>query len=167
MASPGPSLLQTKRLQFPQLLSITLMLQTPHSSIPLSEHAPGPPCLAARGPTLNTALEVRPHQSPEGRSPPAACAAADTLQDAIGHLGHQGPLPARVQPSINHYSQILFLHTLFLILQIRDLKGKKNPVKQSSLQLQKIHLQVILTRQLSWARPVPEPGGTNTSAQTR
>jgi len=101
------------------------MLQTPHSSIPLSEHTPGPPCLAARGPTLNTALEVRPHQSPEGRSPPAACAAADTLQDAIGHLGHLGTLLAHVQPSINHYPQVLFLHTLFLILQIRDLKGKK------------------------------------------
>jgi len=38
------SLLQTKQSQFPQLLPIRLVLQTPHS--PFSGHSPGPRCLS-------------------------------------------------------------------------------------------------------------------------
>ena len=37
----------------------------------------------------------------------------DTSQDAVGLLGHPGTLLAYVQPSIDQYPQVHFLHTVF------------------------------------------------------
>jgi len=61
---PQPLLLQTKQLQLPQPLLVRLVLQTSHQP-----HCPSLDTLhqlniflAVRGPKLNTALQVRPHQ---------------------------------------------------------------------------------------------------------
>ncbi|KAK4811468.1 hypothetical protein QYF61_010347 [Mycteria americana] len=73
--------------------------------------------LVVRGPTLNTAFEVRPHQcrvqghdhfpSPAGHTIP------DRSQDAVGLLGHLGTLSAHVQASVNQHPQVLFHQAAF------------------------------------------------------
>ncbi|KAK4814524.1 hypothetical protein QYF61_021625 [Mycteria americana] len=64
--SPQPPFLQAKQPQVPQPLPISLVLQTlPQLRCPsLDTLQPLNVSLGARGPTLNTAFEVRPHQCP-------------------------------------------------------------------------------------------------------
>ncbi|KAK4817635.1 hypothetical protein QYF61_021781 [Mycteria americana] len=107
---------QAKQPQFPQPLLIRLVLQTLHQlrcpSLDTLQHLNG--SLVVRGPKLNTAFEVRPHQcriqgdhhfpSPAGHTIP------DTSQDAIGHLG---TLLAHTQLAVNQHSQILFHQAAF------------------------------------------------------
>ncbi|KAK4830836.1 hypothetical protein QYF61_013765 [Mycteria americana] len=62
--SPQPPFLQTKQPQFPQPLLIRLVLQTLHQLCcpSLDTLQPLNVSLVVRGPKLNTAFEVRPHQ---------------------------------------------------------------------------------------------------------
>ncbi|KAK4809855.1 LOW QUALITY PROTEIN: hypothetical protein QYF61_021315 [Mycteria americana] len=102
--SPQPPSLQAEQPQVPQPLPISLVLQTlPQLRCPsLDTLQPLNVSLGVRGPALNTAFEVRPHQCPvqgHGHCPaPAGHASADTSQDAIGFLGHLGTLLAHIQP---------------------------------------------------------------------
>ncbi|KAK4819907.1 hypothetical protein QYF61_014642 [Mycteria americana] len=112
--SPQPPFLQAEQPQVPQPLPISLVLQTlPQLRCPsLDTLQPLNVSLVARGPTLNTAFEVRPHQcrvqghnhcpSPAGHTIP------DTSQDAIGLLGHLGTLLAHIQPAVDQHPQPLF-----------------------------------------------------------
>ena len=72
--------------------------------------------LAVRGPKLDTALEVRPHQDGvqgDNYFPvPAGHNISDTSQDAIGLLGHLGTLSVHVQLSISQHPQVPFLFTV-------------------------------------------------------
>ncbi|KAK4824896.1 hypothetical protein QYF61_021136 [Mycteria americana] len=117
--SPQPPFLQAKQSQFPQLLLRRLLLQTLHQlrcpSLDTLQHLNV--SLAVRGPKLNTAFEVRPHQcrvhgddhfpSPAGHTIP------DTSQDAVGFLGHLGTLLARIQPAVNQHAQVLLCLAAF------------------------------------------------------
>ncbi|KAK4814505.1 hypothetical protein QYF61_021568 [Mycteria americana] len=108
--SPQPPFLQAEQPQVPQLLPISLVLQTlPQLRCPsLDTLQPLNVSLGVGGPKLNTGLEVRPHQcrvqghdhcpSPAGHTIP------DTSQDAIGLLGHLGTLLAHIQPAVNQHS---------------------------------------------------------------
>ena len=75
--------------------------------------------LIARGPELNTVLEMWPHYCCEQRDDhfpaPAGNAISDTRQYAIGLLGHLGTLLAHIQPSINQHAQVHFFHIVFQI----------------------------------------------------
>ncbi|KAK4810299.1 hypothetical protein QYF61_017346 [Mycteria americana] len=101
--SPQPPFLQAEQPQVPQPLPISLVLQTlPQLRCPsLDTLQPLNVSLGVRGPTLNTAFEVRPHQCPvQGHDhcpSPAGHAISDTSQDAIGLLGHLGTLLAHIQ----------------------------------------------------------------------
>ncbi|KAF1399548.1 Membrane-associated guanylate kinase, WW and PDZ domain-containing protein 2, partial [Spheniscus mendiculus] len=116
---PQPPLLQTKQPQFPQLLLIRLVLQTPHqprcSSLDTLQHLNV--LLVVRGPKLNTVFEVRPQQCRvQGHDhfpTPAGHTVSDTGQDAIGLLGRLGTLPAHVQPAVNQHPQVLFRQAAF------------------------------------------------------
>ncbi|GAB0195154.1 hypothetical protein GRJ2_001980700 [Grus japonensis] len=117
--SPQPSFLQAKQPQCPQLLLIRLGLQTLHQlhcpSLDVLQHLNV--LLVVRGPKLNTALEVWPHQcrvqgddhcpSPAGHTIP------DTSQDAGGLLGHLGTLLAHNQPPVDQHPQVLFCQAAF------------------------------------------------------
>jgi len=116
---PQPRLLQTEQPQFPQPLLIRLVLQTPHQ----------PRCpsldtlqnlnvlLVVRGPKLNTALQVQPHQCRvQGHDhllTPAGHTTPDTTQDAVGLLGHLGTLLAHVQPAVDQHPKVLFCQAAF------------------------------------------------------
>ncbi|KAK4813296.1 hypothetical protein QYF61_020875 [Mycteria americana] len=105
--SPQPPFLQAEQPQVPQPLPISLVLQTlPQLRCPsLDTLQPLNVSLGVRGPTLNTAFEVRPHQCPvQGHDhcpSPAGHTISDTSQDAIGLLGHLGTLLAHIQPAVN------------------------------------------------------------------
>ncbi|KAK4816832.1 LOW QUALITY PROTEIN: hypothetical protein QYF61_023896 [Mycteria americana] len=70
-----------------------------------------------RGPTLNTAFEVRPHQCRvQGHDhfpSPAGHTISDTSQDAIGFLGHLGTLLAHIQVAVNKHPQVLLCWAAF------------------------------------------------------
>ncbi|KAK4826647.1 hypothetical protein QYF61_010575 [Mycteria americana] len=120
--SPQPPFLQAEQPQLPQPLPISLVLQTlPQLRCPsLDTLQPLNVSLVVRGPTLNTAFEVRPHQCrAQGHShcpAPAGHTIADTSQDAIGFLGHLGTLPAHVQAAVDQHPQVLFFWTAFQLL---------------------------------------------------
>ncbi|KAK4819901.1 hypothetical protein QYF61_014636 [Mycteria americana] len=86
--SPQPPFLQAEQPQVPQPLPISLVLQTlPQLRCPsLDTLQPLNVSLVARGPTLNTAFEVRPHQCRvQGHDhcpTPAGHTIPDTSQDA-------------------------------------------------------------------------------------
>ncbi|KAK4813521.1 hypothetical protein QYF61_009247 [Mycteria americana] len=117
--SPQPPFLQAKQPQVPQPLLIGLVLQTLHQLCcpSLDTLQPLTVSLGVRGPTLNTAFEVRPHQgrvqghdhcpSPAGRT------IADTSQDAVGLLGHLGALLAHIQAAVDQHPQVLFRWAAF------------------------------------------------------
>ncbi|KAK4819760.1 hypothetical protein QYF61_010895 [Mycteria americana] len=117
--SPQPPFLQAEQPQVPQPLPISLVLQTlPQLRCPsLDTLQPLNVSLGVRGPTLNTAFEVRPHQCPvQGHDHcprPAGHAISDTNQDAIGLLGHLGTLLAHIQPAVNQHPQVLFHQAAF------------------------------------------------------
>ncbi|KAK4826164.1 LOW QUALITY PROTEIN: hypothetical protein QYF61_005737 [Mycteria americana] len=97
---PEPPFLQAKQPQFPQPLFMRLTLhQLRCPSLDTLQHLNV--FLAVRGPKLNTAFEVRPHQCRVQRDnhfpTPAGHAISDTSQDAIGFLGHLGTLLAHIQ----------------------------------------------------------------------
>ncbi|KAK4809951.1 hypothetical protein QYF61_002908 [Mycteria americana] len=112
--SPQPPFLQAKQPQFPQPLLIRLLLQTLHQlccpSLDTFQHLNV--SLVVRGPKLNTAFEVWPHQCwVQGHDhfpSPAGHTIFDTSQDAIGFLGHLGTLLAHVQPAVKQHPQVLF-----------------------------------------------------------
>ncbi|KAK4826479.1 hypothetical protein QYF61_009475 [Mycteria americana] len=105
---------QAKQPQFPQPLPISLVLQTLHQlhcpSLDTPQHLNV--SLVVRGPKLNTAFEVRPHQcrvQGDNHFPsPAGHTVSDTSQDAIGFLGCLGTLLAHIQLAVNQHSQVLF-----------------------------------------------------------
>ncbi|KAK4815153.1 hypothetical protein QYF61_017594 [Mycteria americana] len=117
--SPQPPFLQAEQPQVPQPLPISLVLQTlPQLRCPsLDTLQPLNVSLGVRGPTLNTAFEVRPHQcrvqghdhcpSPAGHTIP------DTSQDAIGFLGCLGTLLAHIQAAVNQHPQVLLCQAAF------------------------------------------------------
>ncbi|KAK4815207.1 hypothetical protein QYF61_021826 [Mycteria americana] len=85
-----------------------------------SDHVCGPPLdplqqlhvlLVLRTPELDTALQVRSHQSrAEGQNHlprPAGHAALDAAQDTVGLLGCEHTLSARVQLFVHRYPQVL------------------------------------------------------------
>ncbi|KAK4825074.1 hypothetical protein QYF61_023078 [Mycteria americana] len=117
--SPQPPLLQAQQPQVPQPLPISLVLQTlPQLRCPsLDTLQPLHVSLGVRGPTLNTAFEVRPHQCPvQGHDhcpSPAGHTIPDTSQDAIGLLGHLGTLLAHVQAAVDQHAQVLFHQAAF------------------------------------------------------
>ncbi|KAK4821776.1 hypothetical protein QYF61_000837 [Mycteria americana] len=110
---------QTKQSQFPQLLLITLLLQTLYQlhcpSLDTLQHVHV--FLVLRDPKLNTVFEVRLYQHQvqgHGHFPsPAGHTIPDTSQDAIGFLVHLGTLLAHVQPAINQHPQVLFCQAAF------------------------------------------------------
>ncbi|KAK4810615.1 hypothetical protein QYF61_007352 [Mycteria americana] len=111
--SPQPPFLQAKQSQFPQPLLIRLLLQTLHQlhcpSLAMLQHLNV--SLVVRGPTLNTVVEVRPHQcrvqGHDDFPSPAGHTIFDTSQDAIGFLGHLGALLAHIQAAVNQHPQVL------------------------------------------------------------
>ncbi|KAK4817045.1 hypothetical protein QYF61_026353 [Mycteria americana] len=117
--SPQPPFLQAKQPQLPQPLLIRLVLQTLHQlrcpSLDTLQHLNIP--LVVRGPKLNTAFEVRPHQCRvQGHDhfpSPAGHAIFDTSQDAIGFLGHLGTLLAHIQAAVNKHPQVLLCQAAF------------------------------------------------------
>ncbi|KAK4829641.1 hypothetical protein QYF61_005934 [Mycteria americana] len=111
--SPQPPFLQAQQPQVPQPLPISLVLQTlPQLRCPsLDTLQPLNVSLVVRGPTLNTAFEVRPHQCRvQGHDhcpTPAGHAIPDTSQNAVGFLGHLGTLPAHIHPAVDQHPQVL------------------------------------------------------------
>ncbi|KAK4811395.1 hypothetical protein QYF61_003394 [Mycteria americana] len=111
--SPQPPFLQAEQPQVPQPLPISLVLQTlPQLRCPsLDTLQPLNVSLGVRGPTLNTAFEVRPHQcrvQGHDHCPhPAGHTIPDTSQDAIGFLGHLGTLLAHIQAAVDQHPQVL------------------------------------------------------------
>ncbi|KAK4815221.1 hypothetical protein QYF61_022868 [Mycteria americana] len=105
--------------QFLQPIPISLVLQTlPRLRCPsLDTLQPLNVSLGVRGPTLNTAFEVRPHQCQvQGHDhcpSPAGHAIPDTSQDAVGCLGHLGTLLAHIQAAVNQHPQVLFRWAAF------------------------------------------------------
>jgi len=73
--------------------------------------------LVVRGPKLNTALQVRPHQClVQGHhhlSTPAGHTIPDASQDAVGLLEHLGSLQAHVQLAVDPHPIILFRWAAF------------------------------------------------------
>ncbi|KAK4813083.1 hypothetical protein QYF61_007585 [Mycteria americana] len=110
---------KAKQPQVPQPLPISLVLQTLHQlhcpSLDLLQ--PLNVSLVVRGPTLNTAFEVRPHQCPvqgDDHCPsPAGHTIPDRSQDAIGFLGRLGTLLAHIQAAVNQHPQVLFCQAAF------------------------------------------------------
>ncbi|KAK4819252.1 hypothetical protein QYF61_000463 [Mycteria americana] len=108
-----------KQPQFPQPLLIRLVLQTLHQlrCPSLDTLQPLNVSLVVRGPKLNTAFEVRPHQCQvQGHDhfpTPAGHAIFDTSQDAIGFLGHLGTLLAHIQPAVDQHTQVLLCWAAF------------------------------------------------------
>ncbi|KAK4817189.1 LOW QUALITY PROTEIN: hypothetical protein QYF61_003582, partial [Mycteria americana] len=117
--SPQPPFLQAEQPQVPQPLPISLVLQTlPQLRCPsLDTLQPLNVSLGVRGPTLNTAFEVRPHQCRvQGHDhcpSPAGHAIPDTSQDAIGFLDHLGTLLAHIQAAVNQHPQVLLCWAAF------------------------------------------------------
>ncbi|KAK4817813.1 hypothetical protein QYF61_027864 [Mycteria americana] len=99
-----------KQPQFPQLLLISLVLQTLPQlrcpSLDTLQHLNV--SLVARGPKLNTVFEGDDHCPT-----PAGHAISDTSQDAIGFLGHLGTLLAHIQAAVNHHPQVLLCLAAF------------------------------------------------------
>jgi len=112
---PQPPLLQTKQPQFPQLLLLSLVFQTPHQpccpSLDMLQHLNV--FLVVRGPKLDRILEVWPQQCQvqwhDHLRTSAGCTVPDTSQDAVALLGHLGTLLAHVQSAVDQHSQVLFL----------------------------------------------------------
>ncbi|KAK4824820.1 hypothetical protein QYF61_019670 [Mycteria americana] len=108
-----------KQPQLPQPLLIRLVLQTLHQlrCPSLDTLQPLNIPLVVRGPKLNTAFEVRPHQCRvQGHHhfpSPAGHTISDTSQDAVGFLGHLGTLLAHIQPGIDQHPQVLFHWSAF------------------------------------------------------
>ncbi|KAK4817336.1 hypothetical protein QYF61_010239 [Mycteria americana] len=111
--------MHAKPPQFPQLLLIRLLLQTLHQlrcpSLDTLQHLNV--LLVVRGPKLNTAFEVQPHQcrvqGDNDFPSPAGHTISDTSQDAIGFLGHLGTLLAHMQLAINQHPQVLLCWAAF------------------------------------------------------
>ncbi|KAK4813743.1 hypothetical protein QYF61_023679 [Mycteria americana] len=105
--------------QFPQPLPISLVLQTlPQLRCPsLDTLQPLNVSLGVRGPKLNTAFEVRPHQCQvqgDHHFPsPAGHTISDTSQDATGLLGYLGTLLAHIQLAVSQHPQVLFCWAAF------------------------------------------------------
>ncbi|KAJ7426288.1 hypothetical protein WISP_17385 [Willisornis vidua] len=112
--TPEPPLLQAKQTQLCQPLLIRFVFQSLHQpccpSLDLLQHLNILPELSV--PELNTLLKVWPHQrrvQEKNHFPgPVGHTVADTGQDAIGLLGHQGTLLAHVQPSVKPNPQVPF-----------------------------------------------------------
>jgi len=89
----SPESLQTKQSQFPQLLLLRLVFQTPHQlhCPSLDMHQGLNIFLVARGPKLNTVLKVWPHQYHVQSDNHFPGFAGDTIsdagQDALRFLG--------------------------------------------------------------------------------
>ncbi|KAK4814948.1 hypothetical protein QYF61_006892 [Mycteria americana] len=117
--SPQPPFLQAEQPQVPQPLPISLVLQTlPQLHCPsLDTLQPLNVSLVVRGPTLNTAFEVRPHQCPVQGHDHCPTTAGHTIsgtsQDAIGFLGHLGTLLAHIQVAVNEHPQVLLCQAAF------------------------------------------------------
>ncbi|KAK4831969.1 hypothetical protein QYF61_020352 [Mycteria americana] len=117
--SPQPPFLQAEQPQVPQLLPISLVLQTlPQPRCPsLDTLQPLNVSLGVGGPKLNTGFEVRPHQCRvQGHDhcpSPAGHTISDTSQDAIGFLGHLGTLLAHIQAAVNKHPQVLLCLAAF------------------------------------------------------
>ncbi|KAK4829474.1 hypothetical protein QYF61_004764 [Mycteria americana] len=108
--SPQPPFLQAKQSQLPQLLLIRLVLQTLHQlrcpSLDTLQHLNV--SLVVGGPKLNTGFEGHDHFPT-----PAGHTISDTIQDAIGFLGHLGTLLAHIQVAVNQHPQVLFCLAAF------------------------------------------------------
>ncbi|KAK4828136.1 hypothetical protein QYF61_023934 [Mycteria americana] len=108
--SPQPPFLQANQPQFPQLLLIRLVLQTLHQlqcpSLDTLQHLNV--SLVVRSPKLNTVFEGDDHFPG-----PAGHTISDTIQDAIGLLGHLGTLSAHIQAAVNQRSQVLLCQAAF------------------------------------------------------
>ncbi|KAK4815896.1 hypothetical protein QYF61_009947 [Mycteria americana] len=108
-----------KQPQLPQPLLIRLVLQTLHQlrcpSLDTLQHLNV--SLVVRGPTLNTAFEVWPHQCRvQGHDhfpSPAGHTISDTSQDAIGLRGHLGTLLAHIQLAVDQQPQVLLCWAAF------------------------------------------------------
>ncbi|KAK4812051.1 LOW QUALITY PROTEIN: hypothetical protein QYF61_026189 [Mycteria americana] len=117
--SPQPPFLQAEQPQLPQPLPISLVLQTLHQlrCPSLDTLQPLNVSLVVRGPKLNTAFEVRPHQCRvQGHDhfpTPAGHTISDTSQEAIGFLGHLGTLLAHIQAAVNQHPQVLLCLAAF------------------------------------------------------
>ncbi|KAJ7404997.1 hypothetical protein WISP_142413 [Willisornis vidua] len=111
---PGPPFLQAEQPQVSQPLFVELVFQTLHQprcpSLDLLQHLNNLPKF--RGPELDTATEVWPHQFQVQRKNhfpgPAGHTIPDTDQDATGHLGHLGTLQAHGQSGVNPNPQVPF-----------------------------------------------------------
>ncbi|KAK4808358.1 hypothetical protein QYF61_026961 [Mycteria americana] len=131
--SPQPPFLQAEQPQLPQPLPISLVLQTlPQLRCPsLDTLQPLHVSLGVRGPKLNTAFEVRPHQCRvQGHDhfpSPAGHANFDTSQDAIGFLGHLGTLLAHIQPAVDQHPQVLLCLAAFQPLFPKDAEQPQLP----------------------------------------
>ncbi|KAK4811654.1 hypothetical protein QYF61_022747 [Mycteria americana] len=116
--SPQPPFLQAEQPQFPQPLLIRLLLQTlPQLRCPSLDTLQHLNVSLVRGPKLNTAFEVRPHQcqvqGDDHFPSPAGHAIFDTSQDTIGFLGHLGTLLAHIQAAVNQHPQVLLCLAAF------------------------------------------------------
>ncbi|KAK4821381.1 hypothetical protein QYF61_018919 [Mycteria americana] len=109
--SPQPPFLQAKQPQ-------TSAPDPSPASLPsLDTLQPLNVSLVVRGPKLNTAFEVQPHQCQvqgDNHFPtPAGHPVSDTSQDATGLLGHLSTLLAHIQPAVNQHPQVLFCWAAF------------------------------------------------------
>ncbi|KAK4824458.1 LOW QUALITY PROTEIN: hypothetical protein QYF61_015836 [Mycteria americana] len=111
----SPHSLLFSRLNKPNSLSLSSRGAPALGSFswPSSGPAPaGPRPSCAEGPELDTALQVRSHQSRvEGQNhlpQPAGHASFDAAQDTVGLLGCQRTLLAHVQLFVHQYPQVLF-----------------------------------------------------------
>ncbi|KAK4811651.1 hypothetical protein QYF61_022744 [Mycteria americana] len=117
--SPQPPFLQAEQPQVPQLLPISLVLQTlPQLRCPsLDTLQQLNVLLVVRGPKLNTVFEVQPHQcrvqGDDHFPAPAGHTISDTSQDAICLLGHLGTLLAHIQLVVDQHPQVLFCRAAF------------------------------------------------------
>ncbi|KAK4814156.1 hypothetical protein QYF61_009974 [Mycteria americana] len=141
---------QAKQPQLPQPLPISLVLQSLHQlrCPSLDTLQPLNVSLVVRGPKLNTAFEVRPHQCRvQGHDhcpSPAGHAIFDTSQDAIGFLGHLGTLLAHIQAAVNQHSQVLLCWAAFQPLFPKPVALHGVAVAQSLPTLKQINIPAQL-----------------------
>ena len=104
--SPEPPLLHTDPPQLPQPLPITRVLQSPHSSVPLSARAAGPPCLSgSEGPSTEHSARAAASQCRVRRDDPPLLltalllAQARNAADLPGHLSTLLPCVRQLLPT--------------------------------------------------------------------
>ncbi|KAJ7422829.1 hypothetical protein BTVI_12175 [Pitangus sulphuratus] len=105
------NVLQAEKPQFSQLLLVKLVFHTLHQlgcpPLDMFQYF-----LEVRGPKLDTGLEMWPHQcrvQQNNHFPSLAGHTVwDTIQNAIGLLGHLDTLLAHVQLAVNQHPQVLF-----------------------------------------------------------